>query len=122
MIQVNSQHVLDCIDDLELRLRRLYDTLDQWMESIPHDRIERGRQRQTVEPLMRQLHIAPRDLPTYTIYQGKKRIAFIPAALWVVGTNGRVNVTTNKKQHSLVDRGDQEQGSKWQLAVDDYKR
>ena len=96
--------------------------LDEWMESIPHDRMERGTIPQTIEPLMRRFNVPPRDLPTYMIFQGNKQIRFVPSALWVVGANGRVNVNTSLKQHILVDRGDGEHGSKWQLVVDDYKR
>jgi hypothetical protein len=122
MTQNSPQQVANRIDDWVSRLSCLYDSLDEWMESISHDRVERGTLRQTVEPFMRQFNIPPRDLPTYTIFQGKKRIEFVPSALWVAGANGRVNVTTSVKQHILVDRGDSEYGSKWQLVVDDFKR
>jgi hypothetical protein len=71
---------------------------------------------------MRQFGIAPREVPTYTIFKGKHRIAFVPSALWVAGANGRVNITTNVKQHVLVDRADAGHESKWQLVVDDFKR
>jgi hypothetical protein len=122
MTQISLQSISERIDDWVSRLNRLYDTLDDWLASIPHDRVKRGTLLQAIEPFMRQVNIAPRELPTYTILQGKKRIAFVPSALWVAGANGRVNVTTNVKQHILVDRGDSEQGSKWQLVVDDFKR
>jgi hypothetical protein len=122
MKSVTPQQVADRINDWVSRLNSLYEMLDGWMESIPHDRLVRGTSLQVVEKLMRLSNIPPRDLPTYTILQSKKRIEFIPGALWVVGANGRVNVTTSLKQHILVDRGDSEHGSKWQLVVDDFRR
>src|SRR5439155_20891552 len=106
MTQISPQQVTDRIDDWISRLDGLYDMLDEWMASIPHDRVERGTLRQTIEPYMRQFDVPPRELPTYTIFQGQKRIEFAPSVLWVAGANGRVNVTTNVKQHILVDRGD----------------
>src|SRR5215210_1829030 len=119
MVQINAQHVSARIDEWVDRLNELYDKIEDWMQTIPHDRTERDTLRQTIEPFMRQFQIPPRDVPTYTIFRGKKRIAFVPAALWVTGTNGRVNITTNEKQHILVDRGDTGNGSKWELVVDD---
>ena len=81
MTQISPQQVTDRIDDWISRLNGLYDTLDDWMASIPHDRVERGTLRQTIEPYMRQFDVPPRELPTYTIFQGQKRIEFAPSVL-----------------------------------------
>jgi hypothetical protein len=122
MTPTTPQQISGRIDDWVSRLNDLYDTLDDWLVSIQHDRVERGTVRQAVEPFMRQFNIPPREVPTYTIFQNDKQIAFVPRALWVTGANGRVDVTINGKQHILVDRGDSHQGSKWQLVVDDFNR
>jgi len=122
MTQVTAERVLDQIDDWVARLNHLYDTVDEWLADLPHDRVKRQKLRQTIEPFMRQHKIPPRDVPMYTIFRGKHRVAFVPSALWMPGANGRVNITTNVKQHILVDRGNTEHGSKWQLVVDDFNR
>src|SRR2546430_14242816 len=105
MTQIGPEPVSDRLDDWVARLDRLYDQLDEWVNSIPHDRVQRGKLRQTIEPFMRQHKVRTRDVPTYTILKDKRRIAFVPSALSVPGANGRVNVTTNVRQHVLVDRG-----------------
>src|SRR5438034_8630343 len=117
MTQTDVHHVRERIDDWLVRLDRLYNVLDKWLTSIPHDRVLRGTLKQTIEPFMRQFKIPARDVPTYTILKGKRRIAFVPSALWVAGANGRINITTNEKQHILVDRGDSRHGSRWRLVV-----
>jgi hypothetical protein len=122
MTQISYQQASDRIEDWVSRLNLLYDMLDDWVTLIPHDRVERKPIQQTIEPFMRQSGIAPRDVPMYTIFHGKKRIAFVPSVLWAPGTNGRINIATNKKQHILIDRGDSDHGSKWRLVVDDFKR
>ena len=71
---------------------------------------------------MRKYGVPPREVPTYTVFKDKQRIAFVPSALWVAGANGRVNITTNLKQHVLVDRAESGHESRWQLVVDDFKR
>ena len=122
MVQASPQDVAARIDDWVGRLNRLYDKLDEWLVSIPHDRVRRATPKQPVEPTMRRANVPPRDVPTYTILRGTHRIAFVPSALWLPGANGRVNVTTNAKQHVLVDRGTGGNGSKWQLVIDDVDR
>src|SRR5437764_987893 len=122
MTQVSPEDVAERIDDWVGRLNRLYDKLDEWLASIPHDRVRRETLKQPVEPPMRRVKVAPRDVPTYTILKGNKRVTFVPSALWVPGANGRVNVTTNAKQHVLVDRGAGRNGSSWQLVVDNLER
>jgi hypothetical protein len=122
MTEISSEQVSERIDDWVCRLNALYDKLDDWLASIPHDRVKRDSLKQPAEPLLRQFGIARRNVPTYAIYKGKARVAFIPSVLWVAGANGRVNVLTNKRQHILVDRSDNGHGSKWQLVVDDFER
>ena len=122
MTQVSPADVVARTDDWVSRLNRLYEKLDAWLVSIPHDGVRRETLKQPVEPPMRQVKVSARGVPTYTILRGKHRVSFVPSALWLPGANGRVNVTTNTKQHVLVDRGAGQNGSNWQLVVDDFNR
>jgi len=120
MVQMNKELVNRQIDDWIDRLNQLYDKFDDWVAAIPHDRTKRETLKQPLEPRMRQFHVAARSVPTYTIFSGKQRVSFVPAALWVPGTNGRVNITTNHKQYILVDGANGDNGSKWYLVMDDF--
>jgi len=120
MVQMTKELVNRQIDHWIDRLNQLYDKLDDWMVAVPHARTKRESLKQPLEPRMREFHVAARSVPTYTIHAGKQRVSFVPAALWVPGTNGRVNITTNRAQHILVDRAEGDNGSKWFLVMDDF--
>jgi hypothetical protein len=67
---------------------------------------------------MIQHKVDPIPLPTLEIIRGKKRVAFVPSALWIIGADGRINVTANASQFILVDRrNDREQPSRWEIVL-----
>ena len=119
---MNTELVKQQVEDWIVRLNQLYDKIDRWLVTIPHDRTRRETLKQSLEPRMREFHVPARDVPTYTIFKGNRRISFVPSALWVPGTNGRINLTTIAKQHILVDRSHGENGSNWQLVTDNFTR
>lgn len=43
-------------------------------------------------------------------------MSFVPGPLWILGANGRVNVSTNRRQFVLVDLGGKDNApSDWQI-------
>jgi hypothetical protein len=120
---VDARRVKDRVADWVGRLERLYAQLDEWVRGVPDARVERDTMQQVIEPLMERFSVPPRDVPAYTVFVNKKyRVAFVPSAIWIIGANGRVNVTTNVRQHILVDRGGGDgTPSKWHLVGDDPK-
>ena len=118
--KVTKSHVEARVRDWIRRLNELYAQLDKWIPDEPGTTVRREHLLQAIEPLMSQFKVAPRQIPTYTVMAGKGRLAFVPSALWVVGANGRVNVSTNSRQHMLVDLGGQAgKDSNWQLVLPD---
>jgi len=118
MTKVTKASVDARVRDWMRRLNALYSQLDQWLPDRSNLRVIKEPLNQVIEPLMSQFKVPPRQIPTYTILIGKVRIAFVPSALWIVGANGRVNITTNRRQHILVDVGDEtENASNWQLVI-----
>lgn len=112
----SKRSVQDRVSDWIQRLNVLYEKLDLWIANYPDAKVRKGSLTQLIENLMTEHSVAPRQVPTYTILRGKKRIAFVPSAIWLIGANGRVNVSTNTKQHMLVDLGGCEgKASNWQL-------
>jgi len=122
--RMNGRQVRARVADWISRLERLYAQLHEWVKELPDTTTRRGVLEQVIEPLMMQFKIPPQAIPTYTIFVEKKwRIAFVPSTLWIVGANGRVNITTNVRQHILFDLGGRNGSpSDWQLVVDDPKR
>jgi hypothetical protein len=53
---------------------------------------------QVQEPLMKRYNIQPTSVPTLKIFAGNSKIEFIPSALWIIGANGRIDLSIDKKQ------------------------
>lgn len=117
LLDVDAKRVKHRVTDWVSRLERLYAQLDEWVQEVPDVRVERDTMQQVIEPLMERFSVPPRDVPAYSVFVSKKyRIAFVPSALWIMGANGRVNVTTNARQHILVDLGGENGApSEWHL-------
>lgn len=117
----NASAVRDRVTDWISRLQRLYAQLDQWVAGLPNVEVKRNMMQQVMEPLMERSSVAPRNVPAYTVFVNKKyRVAFVPSVVWLVGANGRVNITTNARQHILVDVGGNDGApSKWRLVSND---
>ena len=119
---MDSNQIIARIDDWEGRLKALYALIDEWFLDLPTpDSVKQllpGTVLQLDEELMREFDVPPRMLPTRPVIYGKNRISFLPSALWIIGGNGRVNVTTNTQRFILVDRGGKNnQPSDWQVVT-----
>jgi hypothetical protein len=105
------------IEDWVKRLNALFESLDEWTAGVPEARVERNHMQQQIEGSMEQFSVKAQNVPTFTIFIGKNRIAFVPSALWISGANGRVNVTTNYRQYALVDLSQVGKPSDWKLVL-----
>ena len=54
---------------------------------------------------MQKFCIEPDNITALAIKFGESRTSFVPMGLWVVGSNGRVNIRTKTHQYILVDLG-----------------
>ncbi len=54
---------------------------------------------------MHRFGIDPETVPAMAVRLGRHRASFIPMGLWVIGSNGRVNINTGKNQYILLDLG-----------------
>lgn len=103
---MDAKRVEGRVTDWVARLNRLYSQLDRWAREVPDARVERKPMQQLIEPIMERFAVPARDVPTYTVFvNAKYRIAFVPSSVWIMGANGRVDVSTNVRHHSLVDIG-----------------
>ncbi len=116
---MNRELVIQRIDDWEERLTRLFAQIDDWCRHLPNDcEIFADAVPQRVEEIMHKFDVGPRPLPSRAIIRGEHRVSFVPGTLWVVGANGRVNVTTNHDHDLLLDMGGHgDLPSDWQLAT-----
>ena len=112
----SKRAVQERVTDWIRRLNRLFDVLDAWVAGIPGATARREKVVQVPEYMMRKVHLPPRELPTYTVLLGKRRVSFESSDIWIIGANGRISVRTNNGLHHLVDLGGHDgHASDWQL-------
>jgi hypothetical protein len=118
---VDAKRVKDRVTDWVSRLEKLYSKLDEWAKALPDVSVRRNTMPQLIEPIMERTSVPAREVPVFSLIVNKKyRVDFIPSSIWIIGANGRVNVTTNSRQKSLVDMGGENSApSRWHLVGDD---
>lgn len=94
------------VTDWEQRVTHLYSEVKRWLERQPTLRAEETRTMIMSEELMQEFAVADVNLPILDILQGRQPIAsFVPRALWVIGSNGRVDLITRTETYFVVDSG-----------------
>jgi len=96
------QYVETRVKDWLDRLEALKDTMAAWLPSdlsikdLPPTPLH--------ETLMRRYSVPRADMPTFEIWNGSQAVMRVePRGLWVVGANGRVDLTTRQSAYILVD-------------------
>lgn len=87
------------------RLESLSDRIAEWAGHVEGARVLRAEVSYTAEGAMRRLGIEDAPMPGIAVIFGERRVAFVPFALEVPGTQGLVNVATKSGGFSLVDVG-----------------
>jgi len=118
---MHREQVIERVDDWEKRLNQLIDQLHEWHERLPdaeHKEFLRGEFLQVDEGILQEFGIPPRMLPHCAILHGRNRLSIVAGPLWIIGANGRVHATTNKRQFVLVDLGGKDGApSDWQIVT-----
>ncbi len=123
-MQRTKDEIEEQIEEWIQRLNTLFSTLEDWCKRITDTyEIIKAEIPQRVEKYMRDYGVEPKKVPSFTILNGRDRTAFVSSSLWITGADGRVNVTTNKRQFILVDlRESFGQPSKWFIVSKDPNR
>ena len=116
--------VQERIADWSDRITALFRRIEKWAQSdsrLPGPRwseVFQLREQPMVETNTRR-----RKLPTLTFFSGKRRIAFVPSALWIIGANGRINLSVDGESFILVDMGGENgRRSAWKLVSRDARK
>jgi len=121
---LTQSDIIARIDDWIARLNQLFAQVEEWRQRLSYETDGHcGEMLQRNEELMIKFDVPPRQVPVYTVIHKKKRLSFVPKGLWVIGANGRVNITTNKNLYILVDlEGRDGHPSKWVLVTPNAKQ
>ena len=118
---INADHIERRVKDWEERLSALFGTLIEWLP--------RGWEAQTGAPylmnevMMRKFGIPAKQLPTLELHHPSKPvIKLVPHALWIIGTNGRVDVRGFKPHYFIVDTAEIFCIPKWEASCLERRR
>ncbi|MFI5015623.1 MAG: hypothetical protein ACHQAY_25080 [Hyphomicrobiales bacterium] len=113
--EMTPEHVKRRVDDWVQRVKGLYSRIESWLPSGWD--AEQGRSTRMHAELMRQVKLGPRSLPLLDIFRDRVRRATIePRGLWIIGANGRLDLTTEKDHFVIIDAADNFEPPDWQIA------
>lgn len=93
-----------CIADWQGRIDALYIKIANWLKKTDSYSTKRGSPIEMYEPLMDIFNISSVEVNTADIYKKNKLIASLkPKGLWVIGSNGLIDLLTHKGSFYIVD-------------------
>lgn len=112
---IDASHVLRRVEDWEARVNGLYAAIRAW---LPEGWTAReGAPVRMHEELMREFGVPARFIPTLLLENDAGRSAMLePRALWIVGANGRVDMTIGGPHYLLVDVAGNFEAPRWEAA------
>ena len=110
------------LDDWQRRVEAIYAEAEAW---AARDGLTADRSRTILmsEELMQKFAVPDRELPILDINRGETPVmSIVPAGLWVIGSNGRIDVITQEKGAILFDASPAMQPARWVYLVRGERR
>ena len=111
---IDAEHVRRRVDDWEARLNGLYTTIGEWLP-------DGWEARQGVPVLMHAkmmqvFGVEAKQLPTLELHSRIGRVLKLaPDALWIIGTNGRVDLKGDGGRYIIIDTADNFEEPRWEV-------
>lgn len=118
---LDQARVAGRVQDWRARISGLYDQLRAWLPA----RFSADAKQSVLmnEELMREYNVAPAEIPLLTVFENGERVAkLVPRGLWIIGSNGRLDLFTRTSQWIVVDRSENFATRVWQIAPADHRR
>ena len=112
---IDARHVRRRVEDWEERLNGLYAAIGEWLPDGWEAR--RGAPVLMHEPLMRKFGVAAKRMPTLELRDATGRVASLePHALWIIGENGRVDLSRDGRYHYIIDTAENFARPNWEVS------
>ncbi len=112
--EITKEHVVKRVDDWVDRLNGLYDLVANWLP--PEWHADRRRSILMDEKMMQLVGVVPREIPVLELRSDDGRRAFLePRGLWIIGTNGRVDLVAGSRHHLIFDFAKNFATPDWQI-------
>ena len=113
--RVDRAHVERRVEDWKHRIAALYGDVSAWLPA--GWRAEAGGSLAMREELMRRFGVPEQQLPVLVLVRdGQMRGKLEPRGLWIIGANGRVDLTLPDRHFLFVDRAESFDPPDWQVA------
>jgi len=115
IMTIDRNYIISRLSNWKDRLQNLFSDIKNWSEMIEGNiAIKEFDIPQAREELMSKFDVKPETIHKLVLSNNTFRASFVPMGLWVMGSNGRVNITTQKDQYILVDLGE-DSTPKWTI-------
>ncbi len=112
---IDASHVLRRVEDWEARVNGLYAAVRAWLPEGWTAREDAPVRMH--EELMREFGVPARSIPTLLLENDAGSSAMLePRGLWIIGTNGRVDMTIGGRHYLLVDVAGNFEAPQWQAS------
>jgi hypothetical protein len=119
--ELTTEHVQHRVKDWVTRIDTLYTKIKEW---LPADwTATQGNSVTMSEELMATMDIPPQQLPTLELmHDGVIQVTLRPYGLWIIGTNGRVDLIKGRERYLLLDHADTFETAQWHVALATSRR
>lgn len=116
MHKIDKPYIESRVKDWKQRLGTLYSFVEQALTNTENVECRQNKHMTMHEDLMQKFEIGPANIPILDIYKNRNVIAtFKPIGLWVLGSNGRVDILTKSGAFILVNMAENGEESDWKV-------
>ena len=117
---IDAEHVRRRVDDWEARLNGLYAMIREWLPDGWE--VRRGASMLMHERMMQVFGVEATRIPTLELHDRADRvIKLAPDALWIIGTNGRVDLKCDGRRYIMIDTADNFEEPRWEVCPADRR-
>ncbi len=120
----DSKYVINRVNDWEKRVNNMLSDIKKWISNYEKYELIHSRKYKMHESLMKTFNVPMHEIITADIKKEKKTILVVkPFGLWIMGTNGRIDLLSEKGNYIIVDNAEQFRPPQWTLfLINDRKK
>jgi len=112
--KITKKQVEKRVQDWKGRIVNLHSLISKWLKNNPEYSIKNESSIEMYEELMQKFQVPKESIKILDIYYKNHIIATIkPIGLWIVGTNGRLDILYKGGSVTLVDKSEQFKEPEW---------
>ncbi|BCM85738.1 hypothetical protein [Methylobacterium indicum] len=113
-IVLDAAHVRARVEDWQERINDLYREITDWLPDLC---VNRDGTVLMDEEVMRAYGVSPIRLPILRLADvGAEVATFVPGGLWIIGVNGRIDLSTRNGRFLIIDRAGVFAHPRWTIA------